>query len=90
VAKWRLKWVTGLQQVLRRLPRGLQQEITELILDLEIDPYPEYAEPLLRELNGYYKIKLKGWRIIYSVDEADQSVFIRDVRPRNRNTYLNL
>jgi mRNA-degrading endonuclease RelE of RelBE toxin-antitoxin system len=62
----------------------------EVILDLEFDPYPDYAEPLLRELDGYYKIKLKGWRIIYSVDEADQTVFIRDVRPRNRNTYLNL
>ena len=90
MAKWRLRWVQGLRQILRDLPSGMRQEILELILDLAFDPYPHYAEPLRRELTGYYKIKLKGWRIIYSVDEEDQAVFIRDVRPRNRNTYLNI
>jgi mRNA-degrading endonuclease RelE of RelBE toxin-antitoxin system len=90
VAKWRLKWYPGIRQLLRQLPDGLRQETAEVIGDLAFDPYPAYAEPLRRELSGYYKIKLRDWRIIYTVNEPDQIVFIRDVRQRNRNTYLNL
>jgi mRNA-degrading endonuclease RelE of RelBE toxin-antitoxin system len=88
---YRLKLQPPAQKALRLLlPEHLSREAAELILDLRSEPYPQYSEPLLRELQGRRKIRLNGWRILYSVSDADHLVIVWDIRPRNANTYLNL
>jgi mRNA-degrading endonuclease RelE of RelBE toxin-antitoxin system len=61
-----------------------------VILSLKEDPYPPTSAPLRRDLAYLRKIRVDGWRIIYQVKEADQTVVIREIRPRDADTYLNL
>lgn len=88
--RYRLEWRQQTRRKLRDLPPALRREIVALVLSLPEDPYALESEPLERELSHLRKIKVNGWRIIYQVKEADQVVVIRDIRPRDPNTYLNL
>ncbi|MCB9159796.1 MAG: type II toxin-antitoxin system RelE/ParE family toxin [Caldilineaceae bacterium] len=35
-------------------------------------------------------IRIDGWRLVYSVNDADQIVLVVAIRQRGPNTYLNL
>jgi mRNA-degrading endonuclease RelE of RelBE toxin-antitoxin system len=77
------------QQVKLVLPDSLRTEIVQAMLDLRDDPKPPNSE-LQRELQGRYRLKINGWRVFYKIDDAAKVVTILEVRPRNRNTYLNV
>ncbi|MBV7334645.1 type II toxin-antitoxin system RelE/ParE family toxin [Chloroflexi bacterium TSY] len=88
--RYQLEWPKHIRRLLRSLPTRLRREIVEVIQDLCEDPRPVDSEPLFRELTGLYRIRVDGWRVIYSIDEEDKVVKIETVRPRDENTYLNL
>ena len=71
------------------LPDSLRREIVRAILDLRDDPRAPNSE-LQRELQGRYRLKIEGWRVFFKVDDQDRVVTVLEVRPRNRNTYLNV
>jgi mRNA-degrading endonuclease RelE of RelBE toxin-antitoxin system len=70
------------------LPDRLRAEIVQAVLDLRDEPSPPNSE-LQRELQGRYRLKINGWRVFYKIDDHDKIVTVLEVRPRNRNTYLN-
>jgi mRNA-degrading endonuclease RelE of RelBE toxin-antitoxin system len=67
----------------------LRAEIVQAMLDLLDEPRLPNSE-LPRELQQRYRLKIDGWRVFYKIDDQDQVVTVREVRPRNRNTYLNV
>lgn len=71
------------------LPDRLRQEMVQAMLDLCDDPRPVNSE-LQRELQDRYRLKIDGWRLFYKINDQDQVVTVLEVRPRNRNTYLNV
>lgn len=73
-----------------RLPDLVREEVRQAIRELNVDPKPLGSEPLLRELRGRYKLRIDGYRIIYSIKEDDQTVMVLTVRARTRRTYLNV
>lgn len=68
------------QQIKLGLPEHLRAEIVQSVLGLRDDPKPANSE-LQRELRGRYRLK---------IDEKGKVVTVLEVRPRNRNTYLNV
>jgi mRNA-degrading endonuclease RelE of RelBE toxin-antitoxin system len=48
------------------------------------------SESLRHELSHLRKIRIDGWRVVYQVKERDRVVVIREIRPRDAQTYLNL
>jgi mRNA-degrading endonuclease RelE of RelBE toxin-antitoxin system len=90
VATYQLSWRPQLRRKLRDMPVSLRGEIAAIILSLKEDPYPPTSAPLRRDLSQLRKIPVDGWRIIYQVKDADRIVVIREIRPRDANTYLNL
>ena len=72
------------------MPHRLRAEASQILLDLREDPYPPDSEPLGRELRGRRRVRLNGWRIIYTVNETDHTVIVWDIRKRSPDTYLNL
>ena len=90
MASYLLNWRPKLRRKLRDLPASLRSEIAAIVLGLKEDPYPPNSVPLRRDLAHLRKIRTDGWRIIYQVKEADRIVVIREIRPRNAHTYLNL
>jgi len=79
-------------RTLDQLRGRLAIEIAETLLDLRLEPRPEYSKPLKhsRELRGKRTIRVNGWRIIYQVNDQDRIVYVLDIGPRDANTYLNL
>lgn len=71
------------------LPNRLRSEMVEAMLELRDDPRPANSE-LQRELQDRYRLKIDGWRVFYKIDDEDQVVTVLEIRPRNRNTYLNV
>lgn len=70
-------------------PERLCAEIVQAMLDLCDEPRPQNSE-LQRELQHRYRLKIDGWRVFYKIDDQDKVVTVLEVRPRNRNTYLNV
>ena len=88
--QYRLSILNRAKRDLRGMPPELARSAGEMILELATDPFPPDARALARELQGRYRIRVDGWRIIYLVNETDKSVKILAVRPRDERTYLNL
>ena len=88
--RFRLEVQTAAQRSLRTLPNRLRAEASQILLDLREEPYPPDSKPLGRELRSRRRIRLNGWRIIYTVDESEQRVIVWVIRRRGPDTYLNL
>ena len=77
------------QQLKVVLPDHLRADIVQSMLDLRDEPRPANSE-LQRELQGCYRLRIDGWRVFYKIDDVAKVVTILEVRPRNRDTYLNI
>ena len=77
------------QQLRMVMPDRLRAEIVQAMLDLRAEPRPLNSD-LQRELQGRYRLKINGWRVFYKIDGQDKVVTVLEIRPRNRNTYLNV
>lgn len=75
---------------LRAIPGRIQCDVTQTILDLRFDPYPEDSKPLRREYRDLRTIRIDGWRIIYKVYEQDRLLRVLAVRPRGPDTYTSI
>ena len=87
---YQLKITNTAKKEISRLPDPVRDEVRQAIRELKVSPRPLGSEPLLRELRGRHKLKVDGYRIIYSIKEDDQMVVILTIRPRTRRTYLNV
>ncbi len=70
---------------LRRLPRSLFLRINRHILALRIEPRPPRAHKLKGALEGW-RIRVGDYRIVYLIDDSDQTVTVVRVRHR-RDVY---
>ena len=90
--RYRLRILASAQRVLKTFRGRLGDEIAETLLDLRDDPYPLYSKGLEpgRELHKIRVIYVDGWRVVYQVEEDDQTVIVLAIKKRNPDTYLNL
>ncbi len=88
--KYQLDIPAPVQRQLRRvMPDYIREEVIEVVLALQYEPYPDGSD-LQDNLSHRRRIRVGGWRVIYKVDESDAKVTILAIRPRNRNTYINV
>lgn len=59
-------------EIIRHLPPDLKRAIKGALQALGRDP--ALGEPLLRELEGLWKYRVRRFRIVYSVDRANRVV----------------
>ncbi|MEZ4556888.1 MAG: type II toxin-antitoxin system RelE/ParE family toxin [Caldilineaceae bacterium] len=88
--QWRIRISAGVRRSIAKLPTRIRDEVIDVLRDLRDDPRPAYSKPLGRELQGLRTIRIDGWRLVYSVNDADQIVLVVAIRQRGPNTYLNL
>ncbi|MCB0081700.1 MAG: hypothetical protein KDE47_12255 [Caldilineaceae bacterium] len=86
--KYRLKWTPRAERAYSQLSDKLKQEVIDSLHDLQAEGVEDVAEPLFRELQGRYKYKFNGFRIILS--QSADVITVLDIRRRDRNTYLNV
>jgi mRNA interferase RelE/StbE len=74
-------------EVIRALHPDLKRSIKAAVRAIAADP--ERGEPLLRELDGLWKYRVRRFRIVYAVDRKARVIRIMAVGHR-RNVYEEL
>lgn len=84
---WRVQLSSDADITFRKLPADLRRRVLARLHDLESDPRP----PGFRKLMGYddlYRLKVGGWRIIYTIFEEEVIVVVVEITPRG-DVYRN-
>jgi len=71
-------------EVISHLPPDVKRSVKHAIRALNTDP--QCGEPLQRELEGYWKYRVRRFRVVYSIDQAHRIVRIFAVGHR-RSVY---
>lgn len=77
---------------LRELPGHVRQRVKQLVDGLAAEPRPSISKAL-HVVDSPYDVRrarLERWRIVYLVDEADQTVSVIAVRKRPPYNYQDL
>ena len=74
-------------EVIRHLPPDIQRSVKETLRSLSADPIS--GVPLMRELSGLWKYKVRRFRIIYQLDRRARIIRIYAVGHR-REVYEKL
>jgi mRNA interferase RelE/StbE len=77
----RVEIVAPARRVLPRLPRDLRDQIRAAIRGLANDPRPHGCCQVVSR-PGYWRVRVRGWRVIYGIDDAAQVVTVVEIMPR--------
>lgn len=69
-------------EIIRHLPPDLKRSITAAIRTLS--QTPESGTPLVKELEGFWKYRVRRFRIVYAVDRSRRRLKIVAVGHRRR------
>jgi len=72
VAGFRQDIPPSVAEVIRHLPPELKRSIKHAMRAINNDPHS--GEPLQKELEGYWKYRVRRFRIVYSVDRANRII----------------
>lgn len=87
---YRISYSDTATRALKRLPGYFRAWARREIDALAQDPRPPRAREL-RDEPGTYRVWLKGWRLIYFIDDDDQAIWVMDIRPKTGpDTYEGL
>jgi mRNA-degrading endonuclease RelE of RelBE toxin-antitoxin system len=72
------------------MPGNYRMRARRLLESLAKNPRPTGAKEL-RDMSGYFRLHLDGWRVIYRVDQEAGSLLILAIRRKTGpETYQNL
>jgi len=80
VALFRAAIPPRVAEVVRHLHPDLKRSVRQAVRALCADP--THGEPLQKELEGYWKYRVRRFRIVYSIDRAKRAIRIVAVCPR--------
>jgi mRNA interferase RelE/StbE len=87
---YRIRTAPEVQKELKTLPGYVRAQAHQVIESLATTPRPNNAKEL-RGNPGNYRLWLSGrWRIVYSVNDETQTVFILRVRRKQDINYEEL
>ena len=77
------------RRYLQRTDANMTRRLNARIAELRTDPISHpHSEPI-RGYPGYHRNRLANLRLLYTVDESNQSIRIREIGPRG-DVYRNL
>ncbi len=86
---YKLEITRRAQRDFRRLPREQQQRIWEAIQALAAHPRPPGCKRLAGE-DALYRIRVGSYRVLYTVEDAPDSVVVVYYMGPRRSVYRNL
>ena len=75
---------------IERLPGHMRQRIKRVIASLCDAPRPTGAQELKEPQQGYWRIRIENYRIVYTIDDEGMIVNLKRVGQRGPNTYRDL
>jgi mRNA-degrading endonuclease RelE of RelBE toxin-antitoxin system len=92
VELWYVEVLPTAERQIGSLPGPERNEVVDLLMDLEEDPFPAGAERL-RNYNNRYKIRFgrgERYRLIYDVYPASKRVLVDAISLRGPETYRGM
>ena len=80
MARFRAAIPPSVADVIRHLSPELKRSVKHAIRAIGSDPH--CGDPLQKELEGYWKYRVRRFRIVYSIDRANRAIRIVAVGPR--------
>ena len=79
---YRIQIEAEADKALRRMPRTTSLRIRSKLLALAEDPFAR--NPNVKRLSGRdaWRLRIGGWRALYTVDPSNQIISIMVIRPR--------
>jgi mRNA interferase RelE/StbE len=79
---YRIQVEAEADRALRRMPRNTAKRIRPKLLALAKDPFAR--NPNVKKLSGReaWRLRIGGWRALYTVDRTSQIISIMVIRPR--------
>jgi mRNA interferase RelE/StbE len=74
-------------EIIRRLPPDVKRSVKQALRSLSVDPFS--GAPLMRELSGLWKFKVRRFRIIYKLERKARIIRIFAIGHR-REVYEEL
>lgn len=79
---YRIAYSKDALKALRRMPRDLAQQIRVRIEGLKTSPYEASN---VKKLSGYedtYRLRVRDWRVVYTVDDGTVTISVLRIAPR--------
>lgn len=82
-------------KLLLKIPQNIQDEIMEAVESLADNPRPYGKKPFKKlkppvqfhQFTASYRIRIRGYRVLYDVDDKRKLVWILALRRRSKRTY---
>jgi mRNA interferase RelE/StbE len=84
---YRVEVSRRVQKTMARLPRKDQARIIVVLQKLAEKPRPQGCRPVKDAPKGTYRVRVGGYRVIYTVVETDQVIVVARVAKRDESTY---
>ena len=65
-------------EIIRHLPPDIKRSVKQALRSLSFEPFS--GTPLMRELSGLWKYKVRRFRIIYAVDRISGGLYVLELR----------
>jgi len=82
---WRIEIKPSAEKQYLRLDPATRRRIKEALIALEQESNPLHSprvRPLTARLKGDYRIRIGGWRILFTPDRQDHLLFVYAIVPR--------
>ncbi|MBU4194815.1 MAG: type II toxin-antitoxin system RelE/ParE family toxin [Actinobacteria bacterium] len=91
MSEWKVSVSHEAASTLRRLDRTNQKRMKKAIDRLALEPTPGPGRDIrpIRGVEGLLRLRVGGWRILFTVDKQSKRIFILAVRPRGQ-AYRNM
>lgn len=74
-------------QYLRKLPKPQKESIKKVLTELRTKPLQKFnIKQMLGEWKGYYRIRIGNIRVIFWIDQEENTIYIDHIGPRG-NVY---
>ena len=76
---YQIRYTEAAKRDLRTLPGNYRQRVHRLIESLPATPRPRSAKEL-RDRPNRFRIRVNGWRLVYRIDEDEETILVLRVR----------
>ena len=67
---------------LKRLPRDQKERLKKTLQELAHDPFQPGVKAMVGEWRGYYRMRVGDLRVIFWLDQKNQTIYVDYIGPR--------
>ena len=85
--KWKIKFSSQAEKYYLKLPKNIRRRVKEKTENLRNVEHPLFhpeVKPLIGKLEGFYRLKMGKFRIIFGILEKEKIIAVLNIYPRGK------